>query len=229
MMRTAWILFLAAVAGVGLIFLPGMVMNKAPLAPYYELLFNQKIYFYHVPCAWAMFAGAFTCGIASIGFLATRKPGWDDVAAAAGTMVVVFGAIVLTTGPLWAKASWGMYWKWDARLTTSLLLWMIFLAYALVRTYGGAGSERLAAGFAVFGMANVPLTYFSVNFWRTQHPEATVVRSMAPAMRPVFWTGGLCFMCLFGLLLWLRLGVGRGARKLEAAELEAAELGLLES
>lgn len=228
-MRTVGIFVLAAAAAVGLVLLPGMVMEKAPLAPYYELLFNQKIFYYHVPCAWSMFAGAFVCGIASIGFLATRKPGWDDVAAAGGTMVVVFGAIVLTTGPIWAKASWGMYWKWDARLTTSLLLWMIFLAYALVRRYAGPGSERLAAGFAVFGMANVPLTYFAVNFWRTQHPENTVVRSLAPAMRSVFYTGTLAILCLFGLLLWLRLGVGRAARRLESAELEAAELGLLES
>ena len=76
---------------------------------------------------------------------------------------MLFGALALVTGPLWARKAWGVWWVWDARLTSSLLLFMIFVAYLLLRQYGGPGSEKLAAGMALFGMANVPFIYVSVN------------------------------------------------------------------
>jgi heme exporter protein C len=223
-MKKTLVFVCALLAVGGFAISPWLAFEKAPLAPYYELLFNQKIFYFHVPCAWVMFVAAFTSGIASIGYLRSRDPGWDDVAWAAGDMVTLFGALVLTSGPIWAKASWGVYWKWDARLTTSLLLWMIFVAYSLVRRYGGLGSERLAAGMAVFGMADVPLIYFAVNLWKTQHPENTVVRSLAPGMRPPFYLASVTFVLFFVVLLVARLAVGRGQRLLHAAQDRWAEL-----
>ena len=164
----------------------------------------QKIFYYHVPSAMLMFVSAFVCGIASAVYLFRRSAAADRVALAAGELVVLFGAIVLVTGPIWARKAWGVWWEWDARLTSSLLLWMIFLAYMLVRRFGGPGSEKLAGAMAVFGMANVPFVYVSVNYWRTLHPKTSVVMTLAPGMRGAFWLCVAAFVILYVLLLTVR-------------------------
>ena len=133
--------------------LPFLVMVEAPLE--YGLFFNQKIVYYHAPAAIMMFGTAICTGLASVMYLWRRKPEWDDLAAASGDMTVLLGAVVLTTGPIWGKIAWGTYWVWDARLTQSLLLWMIFVAYALVRRYGGPSSHRLA-GLRLCGSVTEP-------------------------------------------------------------------------
>ena len=92
---------------------------------------------------------------------------------------MLFGLCTLVTGPLWARKAWGVWWQWDVRLTTTLLLWFIFIAYLFARHYGGPGARKLAAGLALFGAADVPLIYFSVSIWRTIHPKTTVVSSIA--------------------------------------------------
>lgn len=224
-MKTLYLLS-ALGAALGFLALPYLVFVKAPIA--YELFFNQKIFYYHVPAAWVMFLSIFVCGATSIGFLVTRRPGWDDAAASAGDLVVVFGAIVLTTGPIWAKAAWGVPWVWDARLTSSLLLWMVFVAYALVRRYGGLGAERLAAGLAIFGMVDVPLVYFAVNFWKTQHPTNRVVPGLPPDMRTAFLVGMLSYTLFFVVLYVARLGIARGQRRLAEIVDLAVETGVLE-
>jgi len=104
----------------------------------------QRIFYYHVPSAMLMFVSALVCGTASAAYLVRRSAAADRLASAAGELVVVFGLIVLATGPLWARKAWGVWWDWDARLTSSLLLWLMFAAYLLVRRYGGPGSEKLA-------------------------------------------------------------------------------------
>src|SRR5262245_30710846 len=194
--------------------LPFMVMG-APIDK--ELFFNQRIFYYHVPAIFMMFVGVFIAGIASMGYLKNRKAAWDDVAAAAGDLVVVFGAIMMTTGPIWAKVAWGDWWVWEARLTSALLLWMVFVAYALIRRYGGPGSERLAAGVAVFGMFDVPLVYFAVNFWRTRHPSNSVVRTLPPSMRHVFQASILAYAVFFTVLFVTYLMVKRAERRLQDA------------
>ncbi|MSP17462.1 MAG: cytochrome C assembly protein [Myxococcales bacterium] len=221
-------IFLAAgaLAAVGFALLPFFVFFRAELA--YDLYFNQKIFYYHVPAAFMMFLSVFICGFASAKFLISRQPRWDDVAAAAGDLVVLFGALVLTSGPIWGKAAWGQYWVWDARLTTSLLLWMIFVAYALLRRFGGPGSERLAAGLALFGTADVPLVYFAVNFWKTQHPTNRVVPNLVGEMRTTFLIGAGAYLCFFLILLAARIALGRSERRLAEVEDLAVEIGRLE-
>ena len=102
----------------------------------------QKIFYFHVPSAMMMFISAFVCGIASAVFLFRRSRGADHVAVASAELVALFGIIVLVTGPLWARVAWGVWWQWEARLTSTLVLWMIFMAYLLLRRYGGPGSDR---------------------------------------------------------------------------------------
>src|SRR5207237_3302788 len=124
--------------------------------------------------------------------------------------------IGLVTGPLWARKAWGLWWDWDARLTTAFLLELMFLAYLLVRRYGGPGSEKLAAALGVFGMANVPFVYVSVNIWRTLHPQTTVVPSLRPGMRGAFWFSVAAFMLLYAVLLTLRVELQRRREALDA-------------
>ena len=165
----------------------------------------QKIFYYHVPSAMVMFLAAFICGLASAVYLFRSHAGADRIAAAAAELVVVFGLIVLVSGPLWARKAWGVWWQWDARLTSTLLMWMIFVAYLMVRRFGGPGSEKLSAAMAVFGMANVPFVYISVNIWRTLHPTTAVIPKLPGGMRGPFWFCAVSFMLLFGLLLALRV------------------------
>jgi heme exporter protein C len=197
------------------------VIDSAPYESTMGLI--QRIFYYHVPSAIVMFASAFVCGIASAIYLAKRSPKADRVAIAGAELVVLFGIIVLVTGPLWARKAWGVWWDWgDVRLVTSLVLWLIFVAYMMLRRFAGPGSDVLAAAVGVFGMANVPFVYWSVNVWRTMHPKTTVVRSLAPEMRIPFYWCFAAFVCLYVALLLLRVRLEKSRNELEAvyAEIE---------
>lgn len=194
--------FTAAVILAGILFVAApVVIAQAPYESTMGLV--QKIFYFHVPSAMVMFLSAFVCGIASALYLFKGSVRADRLAVAAAELTVIFGLIVLVTGPLWARKAWGVWWQWDARLTSTLLMWMIFMAYLLLRKYGGLGSEKLSAALALFGMANVPFVYVSVNIWRTVHPRTTVIMSLGPGMRGAFW---LCFAA-FGLLYLLLLAL----------------------
>jgi len=184
----------------------------------------QKIFYFHVPSAMMMFLSAFVCGVASVAYLFKGRPAADRLACAAGELVVVFGAIVLVTGPLWARKSWGVWWQWDARLTSTLLMWMIFLAYLLVRKYGGPGSEKLGAAMALFGTANVPFVYISVNIWRTVHPTTNVIPLLPPQMKGPLWFSAAAFLLLYLLILAVRVRLEERRAELEHAYLLAEEI-----
>ena len=200
------------------VYAPVMIAN----APYESTMgLVQKIFYFHVPASWAMFTGVFICGLGSAMHLFRRAPADDRLAAAAGKLTVLFGAIGLVTGPLWGRKAWGVWWQWDARLTMALLLELIFIGYLLVRKYGGPGSDKLAAAMAVFGMANVPFVYVSVNIWRTVHPKTSVVPTLGPGMFGAFWYSVLSFMLLFALLLTIRFHLEQ--RRAELDRLYLAE------
>jgi heme exporter protein C len=174
-------------------------------APYESTMgMIQKVFYFHFPAAILMLLSAVVCGVASTRYLITRDRRSDYTAVAAAELALVFGVVVLITGPLWARKAWGIYWDWDVRLTSTLIIWMIFAAYLLLRRFGGPGSDRLAAGVAIFGMANVPFVYWSVNVWRTLHPKTTVVPTLAPSMRPALYWCFMAFLLLYMLLLTAR-------------------------
>ena len=192
-------------------------------APYESTMgLIQRIFYFHVPAAMVMFVSAFVCGISSVRFLAKRTPGSDATARAAAELVVVFGLIVLVTGPIWARKAWGVWWEWDAKLTSALVLWLIFVSYLLLRRFAGPGSEMLAAAVGVFGMVNVPFVYWSVNLWRSIHPTTTVIPSLIPEMRLPFYWCVVAFQVLYVALLLVRLRLERSRMALEAiyAEIE---------
>jgi len=170
------------------------------------------------------FAAAFTffsiSFLGSIGFLSFRRsrPEWAQIAdawALAGAEVgVVFCTVVLLTGPLWARRAWGIWWTWDARLTTTLVLWLIYVSYLLLRRFAaGPQVQTLAAVLGIFGALDVPIVYMSNRWWRTQHPAPVFGGSegsgMAPSMAAVLLWNMLSWT-LWGLLvLGLRYRVER--------------------
>jgi heme exporter protein C len=190
------------------------LINGAPYEATMGLV--QKIFYFHVPSWMVMFSSAFVCGIASAIVIFARKPAADRVGVAAAELTVLFGLVGLITGPLWGRKSWGVWWQWDARLTSALVLWLIFVAYLLLRKYGGAGSDKLAAAVALFGMANVPFVYWSVNVWRTVHPKTSVVTTLQPGMRGPFWFCVLAFMTLYVLMLTARVRLEHRRAELES-------------
>jgi heme exporter protein C len=169
----------------------------------------QKIFYFHVPSWFAMFTGAFICGIASAVFLFKGSRRADHYAVSGAEIAVLFGMIGLITGPLWARKSWGVWWQWDAKLTLALIVWLTFVAYLLLRRYGGPGSEKLAAGVGLFGMANIPFVYYSVNWWRTIHPKTSVVPTLGPGMRGTFWFCVAAFLVLTAILVAARVRLER--------------------
>ncbi len=193
-------------------------------APYESTMgLVQKIFYFHFPSWMAMFLAVFVSGVASVVFLATRRKGADVVAVSAAELVVAFGLIGLLTGPLWAIKAWGVWWSWDARGTSALVLWLIFQSYLLLRRFGGPGSERLAAAVALFGMFNVPFVYWSVNLWRTLHPKTTVVSSLPVSMGAPLWFSTVAFLGLFGVLMALRMRLEYRRAELEELYLAVDE------
>jgi heme exporter protein C len=180
----------------------------------------QKIFYFHFPSAILMLTSAIVSGVGSARFLVKKRPSADRLAFAAAELTVLFGLLTLVTGPLWARKAWGVWWQWDARLTMSLLLWMIFVAYLLLRKYGGPGSETLSAGLAVFGMANVPFIYVSVNVWRTIHPKTTVVPTLPVDMGAPLWFCFAAFALLYMTLLTARMRLEEQRSQLEQLYLE---------
>ena len=208
-------LFAPAVIVVAAMFVYALVLiARAPTESTMGLV--QKIFYFHVPSWFAMFSAAFTCGIASLVVLIKGRKDADRVALSAAELAVVFGLIGLITGPLWGRKAWGVYWQWDAKLTSALVMWLIFAAYLLLRRYGGAGSDTLSAVVAIFGMANVPFVYWSVNLWRTVHPMTSVVPTLPPVMRGTFWWCAVMFMGLFVLLLLARVRLETRRAELDA-------------
>jgi heme exporter protein C len=191
---------------------PFLIVN----APYEATMgLIQKIFYFHVPTAISMFVAAFTSGIAAAIFLFAKRPAADRVAFAAAEITVLLGLIVLVTGPLWARKAWGVWWQWDARLTSTLVMWLVFQAYLLLRRFGGPGSEKLSAAVALFGAALVPFVYWSVNLWRTVHPTTNVLPTLAPSMRGPFLWCLAAFLCLFVLLLAARIELEKRRARLD--------------
>jgi heme exporter protein C len=179
-------------------------------APYEStMLLVQKIFYFHVPSWFAMFTAVMVAGLAGLGYLFSGNADGDRLAASAAEVALMFGAMGLTTGPIWAKKAWGVAWQWDAKLTIALLLELIFVAYLLLRKFGGAGSEKLAAAVAIFGAALSPFVYYAVNIWRTIHPATTVIPSLGPGMFGAFWYCVTTFLLFFGVLVTLRMRVER--------------------
>jgi heme exporter protein C len=193
-------------------------------APYEStMLLIQKVMYFHAPSGMVMLMSGLVAGIASGIFLWKKNRVADHVALSAAELTAVYGAIVLATGPLWARKAWGVWWQWDARLTMSFVGWLIALAYLVLRKYGGPGSEKLSAGLALFGAANVPFIYMSVNIWRTIHPQTTVAATLPSSMAGPFWFCVAAFFLFYTVLMTARVRLERQRASLDDLYLAAED------
>lgn len=212
--RIEWVLTFLAVGGI-LVALYGAFLY----APKERMMGNvQRIFYFHVPSAMMCFLGFAIVAFGSAMYLKTRQPRWDVLGQAAAELGVLFCTIVLVTGPIWAKPAWGAWWTWEPRLTLTLLLWLIYVAYLLLRMYVDEPEQRarFAAVLGIFGFFVVPFVYFSVKWWGGMHPQGVLERgSLHPMMRQVFLFSTVTFLLLFFVLLALRIRLGWAQQELE--------------
>src|SRR6266446_4613376 len=136
----------------------------------------QRIFYFHVPIAWIGMLAFGVLAAASIGYLWKKDECWDWLARASAEVGTIFITLALISGSIWGRTTWGTWWTWDARLTTTLILWFIYIGYMMLRSYMGRthASARAGAVLAIIGIIDVPIIYESVNWWRTLHPAAEV-------------------------------------------------------
>jgi len=185
----------------------------------------QRIFYYHVPSAWTAFLLFLVNFVASVLFLIRRDTKADILALVTAEVGVVFCTVVLVTGPIWARPVWGIWWTWDLRLTLTLVLWLIYVSYLVLRQFSTSSQTPvLAAVLAIFGALDVPLVYFSIWFFRTQHPAPVIGSggSLEPRMAHVLLINWAAFLCLAWLVGWTRY-------RLEVAKREVDEAQALES
>jgi heme exporter protein C len=188
----------------------------------------QRIFYYHVPSAWTAFLLFLINFAASVIYLIRRNVKADIVALVAAEVGVVFCTVVIVTGPIWARPVWGIWWAaGDIRLTTTLVLWLIYISYLVLRRFSTSGQTPvIAAAVAIFGALDVPLVYFSIWFFRTQHPSPVIGGggSLDPRMAHVLLINWAAFLCLAWLLCWTRYGLEILKREIEESQaLESLE------
>ena len=137
---------------------------------------SQRIFYFHVPLGWIGMVSIVIVAIASIMHLATGRQRWDDLAYSTAELGVIYASLILVTGAIWAKPVWGVWWSWDPKLTTTLVLWFIYVAYLMIRAYGPMGSQgkRFASVIALIGAVDAPIIYMASIWWRTAHPALNI-------------------------------------------------------
>jgi heme exporter protein C len=226
-----WIL---AIITLGLL---GHGFHVAMTVPADEAMYNvQRIFYYHIP-AWIMTSLCFGANlIGSVVYLAARnkRPTLalraDAIAVSTAEMGVVFCLVGLVTGSLWARYAWGIWWTWDERLTSTLILWLIYVSYLLLRNFSAGPQMRtISAVLAIFGYIDVPIVYMSTRWWRTQHPGPVFFGSqgsgIAPSMMPAVTWNVYAWMAWALLVVSIRYAVERRQQQVD----EAAALHALES
>src|SRR5437588_3747552 len=192
------------------------------VAPTEQTMGNvQRIFYYHVPSAWTAFLLFAINFVASILYLIKRSENADILALVSAEVGVMFCTVVLITGPIWARPVWGIWWTWDLRLTLTLVLWLIYVSYLLLRRFStGSQTPLMAAVLAVFGALDVPLVYFSIWYFRTQHPSPVIGRggSLDPRMARVLLINWAAFLCFAVLICWSRYRLERLKREVEETQ-----------
>jgi heme exporter protein C len=163
-----------------------------------------RIFYFHVPAAWCSFLSLFVSFVASIGYLWKRTPGWDAVAVAGAEVGWVLAGIVITTGPIWGKAAWGAWWIWEPRLTSFLVLWLLYLGYLVLRKAIEEPDRRAryAAILSIIAFLDVPIIYFSIRLWGSiGHPAPGGGFLQDPVIRTVLLANVAAFMTATGYFI----------------------------
>src|SRR6476661_8949778 len=212
-------LWLSAIAFAGLALVYVLALRYTPVEARQGLA--QKIFYLHVPAAWSALISFSLVGIASGVYLWLQDPRLDRFAAASAEVGVVFAAVMLTTGPIWAKPIWGTWWTWDARLTLTLFLFFLFVGYLALRAaiHDPQERARFSAVLGIMGLLLVPFVHLSVYLFRTLHPQPIVLKPSAPSlpweMLRTLLVSTLMFTLLYIGLVTLRYGIGLAAEAKE--------------
>ena len=187
----------------------------------------QRIFYFHVASAWAGFSAFLVCFIGNLLYVWKRKPSYDWVAVSAAEVGLAFTTVVLITGPIWAKPAWGIYWTWDARLTSTFVLWLLYVSYLLLRSLIEEPDRRalLSSIFGIFAYLDVPLVYGSIRWWRTQHPQPVIMggpgSGLEPTMAKVFFFSVLAMHVLMIFLIRERYLLEQTSSEVELLQREA--------
>ena len=188
----------------------------------------QRIFYFHVPAAFIAFLAFTVVAGYSIMFLWKRNPWFDRISVVCAEIGILFTTINLITGSIWARPIWNTWWSWDARLTTMLILWFIYIAYLMLRDYVGDDERgaRFASVFAIIGVIDIPIVYFSIRWWRTLHPKPVIAGGEGSGLHPdmtfTLMISLAVFFILFLFLVATRLRV-------EYAKSELAELNRIKA
>ena len=188
----------------------------------------QRIFYVHVPAATVAFTLFFVNFLASLFYLWKRSAKADALAATTAEVGVVFCSVVLITGPIWARYAWGTWWSpWDMRLNTTLMLWLLYVSYLMMRRSSTGGSTSvLAAALAVFSFLDVPIVYMANRWFRTHHPAPMIgTPNLDPRMQNILFINMLAFLCFSGLICWFRYEMERTAQKIDLAHIQRAAGG----
>jgi heme exporter protein C len=201
----------------------------------------QRIFYFHVPCAWVAFAAFAVVAISAVFYLWLGQQVWDDLSYAAAEVGMLFCTLVLITGSIWAKPIWGAWWTWDSRLTTTLILWLLYAGYLMLRVLGDDTPEvaRLASVVGILAAADIPVIMVSVRLWRTIHPAVIVTRQGGhgledPRMVATLLVAMAAFTALCTWLLMIRFATLRTTARLHRvqtrlamAKAELADIGIV--
>ncbi|MEX0911832.1 MAG: cytochrome c biogenesis protein CcsA [Gemmatimonadota bacterium] len=182
----------------------------------------QRIFYVHVPSAWVAFLAFGVVALCSLGYLWLKDDRLDAIAISAAELGVVYTTAVLITGPIWGKLAWGAWWVWEPRLTLTLLLWLIYVAYFMIRnaTENPERGKRFAAVLGVVGAVDIPLIHLSVQWFRSQHPQPVIMRPEGPTADPAIvetlFVSLLAFTLTFFALLLYRYGLERMRMRVDA-------------
>ena len=187
----------------------------------------QRIFYYHVPAATAASILFWSNFLASIWYLWKRSPVADALAVAGAEVGVVFFSVVLISGPIWARYAWGTFWVWDARLTTSLILWLLYVSYLVLRNSAEVGSTSvLAASLAILAALDMPIVYMANRWFRTSHPPPMIgTPNLNPDMQKVLLWNMLAFTMFALLIAWFRYELERTSQKINHLHIQKAARG----
>lgn len=166
----------------------------------------QKIFYFHISAAFTLFlAFGVTC-ISSILYLIKRLDKYDMIALVSTEIGIVFGVIVFTTGPIWARFAWNTWWNWEPRLTSALILWLTYIGYLILRSALAEEKKRVySAVLGIIGFLNVPIVYYSVELWQGGlHPDTSTKMNLPPTMQVAWLTSWLALTLLYLFLLMFR-------------------------
>ena len=178
---------------------------------------SQRIFYFHVPLGWIGMVSIVVVAVASILHLATGRQKWDDLAYSTAELGVIFATLILVTGAIWGKPVWGVWWTWDPKLSTTLVLWFVYVGYLMVRAYGPAGGQgkRFASVIALIGAIDAPIIYKATDWWRSAHPDNNIPSDLDGRMLLTLLVSVVTFTVIYLYLLIERYSLRKSESDLD--------------